>query len=257
MAHIQKRNNSYVVRYRDPANRERSQSFSGKGAARDAKNFSSTIETRLITGQWTDPTSGSTPFRLYSASWLAAKRVEVSERTLINIEGRLNNHVLPRIGAVPINRIRPLDVRNVIGDLTESGLAPATVTPVYNLIAQVFQQAVIDGLLVKTPCVGIKLPKTRHREEMLFLDAAQVNTLADTINPRYRTMIYTAAYAGLRAGEIAALRIGRVNPLAATIEVVSSLGEVRGRIVEGPTKTGRPRTITIPRFLAEMIGEQL
>jgi integrase len=42
-----------------------------------------------------------------------------------------------------------------------------------------------------------------------------------------------------------------------TIDVRESIGEVRGRIVVGPTKTGRPRTITVPRFLAEMIGEQI
>lgn len=33
--------------------------------------------------------------------------------------------------------------------------------------------------------------------------------------------------------------------------------EVRGKLVVGPTKTGRPRTLTLPRFLAEMLGEHI
>lgn len=33
--------------------------------------------------------------------------------------------------------------------------------------------------------------------------------------------------------------------------------EVGGKLVAGPTKTGRPRTLTLPRFPAEMLGEML
>src|SRR5262249_3234106 len=52
-------------------------------------------------------------------------------------------------------------------------------------------------------------------------------------------------------------RIERVNVLARSIDVVESLSEVHGRVVAGPTKTGKRRTITVPRFLAEMIGEHI
>jgi integrase len=45
-----------------------------------------------------------------------------------------------------------------------------------------------------------------------------------------------------------------VNVLARTIDVVESVSEIHGQVVVGPTKTGKRRTITVPRFLAEMIG---
>jgi hypothetical protein len=64
-------------------------------------------------------------------------------------------------------------------------------------------------------------------------------------------------HGGLRAGELWTLRPERVNVLAATIDVVESLSEVRGEVVVGPTKTGRRRTVTVPRFLAEMIGAHM
>jgi hypothetical protein len=41
------------------------------------------------------------------------------------------------------------------------------------------------------------------------------------------------------------------------LEVVESLSEVRGRLVIGPTKTGRPRTIGLPAFLADMLGAHI
>ena len=92
---------------------------------------------------------------------------------------------------------------------------------------------------------------------MHFLDADQVNALAGAVEDRYRTAIYTAAYGGLRAGELWALRVDRLNVLGRTIDVVESLSEVRGRLVVGPTKTGKRRSITVPRFLAEMLGEHV
>jgi integrase-like protein len=93
-----------------------------------------------------------------------------------------------------------------------------------------------------------------HRRDVHFLNAEQVNALANSINDRYRAAIYLAAYGGLRAGELWALRIGRINLLAATVEIAESASEAGGWSI-GPTKTGKRRTIAIPRFLAQMLGE--
>jgi hypothetical protein len=54
----------------------------------------------------------------------------------------------------------------------------------------------IDGLIVKTPCRGIKLPEEPEGEEMLFLNPVQVSTLAEAMNPRFRTLIRTAPTRG-------------------------------------------------------------
>ncbi len=47
----------------------------------------------------------------------------------------------------------------------------------------------------------MKLPPV-SREEMLFLDAGEVAAVADAIAPYYRTFVLSAAYTGLRAGEL-------------------------------------------------------
>ena len=81
--------------------------------------------------------------------------------------------------------------------------------------------------------------------------------LAETITAQFRVLVYAAAYTGMRAGELAALRLPRLNLLAGTVDVNESVMEVGGQLIIGPTKTGRPRTLTLPRFLAEMIGEHI
>jgi integrase len=153
--------------------------------------------------------------------------------------------------------IRPGDVRAFVAKLTAAGRAPSTVKAVYLTTAQIFDQAVLDGIIIKTPCAGIALPKEGRRDEMHFLTVKQVNELAATIDARYRALIYLAAYGGLRAGEIAALKVSRVNILDCTVTVDCAASEVRGEFVIGTTKTGRSRVVSIPRFLATMIGEHI
>jgi integrase len=66
-----------------------------------------------------------------------------------------------------------------------------------------------------------------------------------------------AAYGGLRAGEHWALKVPRVNLLKRRLEVVESLSEVRRELVVGPTKTRNRRTVSLPSFLADMIGKHV
>ena len=95
-----------------------------------------------------------------------------------------------------------------------------------------------------------------NREEMHFLTAEQVNALAAAIDDRYRAAIFLSAYGGLRAGELWALRVERLNVLAGTVDVVASMSEA-GSLHAGTTKTGKRRTIAVPRFLAQMLGEHI
>jgi integrase len=92
---------------------------------------------------------------------------------------------------------------------------------------------------------------------MHFLTPDDVATLAATVTPRFATLVYAAAYTGMRAGELAALGVTALNLLAGTVDVTESRMEVGGQLIAGPTKTGRPRTLTLPRFLAEILGEHV
>jgi integrase len=70
-------------------------------------------------------------------------------------------------------------------------------------------------------------------------------------------LILTAAYTGLRAGELGALKVARLNLLRGTVDVVESLSEVRGQVTTGPTKTGARRSVALPRFLVRELEEHL
>jgi integrase len=70
-------------------------------------------------------------------------------------------------------------------------------------------------------------------------------------------LVYFLAYTGLRFGETVALRVQRLDLLRGRCEVVESATEVGSRLEWGPTKSNERRTVQLPRFLAELLGEHL
>ncbi len=224
----------------------------------DAQTWLNTNGADIARGAWVDPAAGKVTFRVYAKSWRATK-VDVGARTQINIDGRLDNYALPHFGDMQMSAIRPSDVRTFVAKLTGAKKAPSTVKAIYLTTAQVFSQAVVDGVIAKTPCAGVGLPRDRRSEEMHFLSPGQVNDLATELTDRYKALVYLASYGGLRAGELVALRVDSLDlgELGGTIAVTGAASEVRGRLVFGPTKTGRNRSVAIPRFLSVMLGDHI
>jgi integrase len=108
--------------------------------------------------------------------------------------------------------------------------------------------AVVEGMIARSPCIGVDLPRDRRRE-MAFLSA-------DATEPRYPALINFGAYTGLRWGELAALRASHLNLLRGTVEVSESLSEINGHLEVGPTKTGTRRSISAPGS-STMVGEHI
>ena len=69
--------------------------------------------------------------------------------------------------------------------------------------------------------------------------------------PAYGLLVRLTALTGLRAGEVAALRVGRVNPLLGRLEVAESAAEIHGELIYGSTKTYERRAVPIPLTLAD------
>ncbi len=213
------------------------------------------MEGSKVFGEWIDPKLGKVRCGDYIDDWLATK-ADVATSTKFNIDGRINKHIRPFFEDIPVNAVRPTHAGAFIAGLVASGLAPSTVKSITLTASQVFAQAVDDRLIARSPFANVALPNDRQRVDMHFLTAEQVNDLADAIDARFRAAIYLGAYGGLRAGELWALRVERLNLLAAIVDIAASMTEAGG-LQAGPTKTGKRRSITIPRFLAQMLGEHI
>ena len=247
--------NGWQVRWKSPDRHSRKKNFRTKP---DAQRFAASVEVKKATGDYVDPAEGKRLFSDYSQAWMKVKAANVTERTWINQEGRLRNHLLPVLGDRQLAAITPEDVRLLVGGLTtEKHLEAATVRPVYFLLRRILATAVVDGLIARSPCVKVELPAEEQGDEMLFLTPEQLARLADTVDPRYRALILTAGYSGLRAGELSALKVERVHFLRRRLAVVEAHSEVHGRLVTKSTKTRRRREVPIPQSLVDVLAEHL
>jgi integrase len=83
--------------------------------------------------------------------------------------------------------------------------------------------------------------------------------LAEAQGPHYGTMVYLGAVLGLRWGECAGLRVGRIDFDRSTITIAEQVTRgVGGRSVIGPPKSqaGR-RTLAAPPALMELLANDL
>jgi integrase len=239
---------TWETRWYDADHRLRGKSFRRKV---DADRFRSQVEVDKEAGTYADPALGKTPLAEWAQRWQATT-VHLRPSTRARDKMLLERFVLPRFGRRHLAAIGQLDVRQWVADLSAQGLAPATVAKAYQLLSKIMAAAVDAGLIARSPCRAIKLPRV-EREEMRFLGPSEVARLADAIDPRYRALVLLGAYGGLRIGELAGLTRRRVHLLRGTVEVVEIAVEVGGHIHSGPPKTrASRRTVGLPRVV---VGE--
>jgi integrase len=243
----------YRVRYRGPDGRERSRNFKRKV---DAENYLTTVESAKLAGTWTDPTHGKMTFAAWLEAWWETA-ADLRPSTRARDRSYFNSMVLPRFGTTPLAAIKQRDVQAWVADLRARGFAPATVVKAYQLLGRTMTAAVNADMIARSPCRAVRLPKV-EREEMRFLTPAEVARLAGVINSRYRALVLVGAYGGLRIGELAGLRRGRVDLLRGTVDVAEIVVEVRGQLYTGPPKTraGR-RTVGLPRAVVEELAAHM
>jgi integrase len=123
-------------------------------------------------------------------------------------------------------------------------------------LSQVLASGVEGGRLTRNVAAGIKLPKVQ-RTEMHFLDAEQVEALAEVIDPRYGTLIRFASYSGLRPSELTALRVGRLDLLRGTARVVEAAPEVDGHLHWSGIKTHEARMVRCARIRGSRASSSL
>jgi len=253
MAHIQKLGpNRYRARYRGPDGRERSRVFRRRS---DAARFLNAMEADKARSEWVDPRLSRISFAEWAERWKGTT-AHLKPKTRAGYESLLRTHLLPAFGRVPLGRIQPVHVREWVAGLAEAGLSPSRIRQAYQLLSAILKAAVESGYLVRSPCVGVSLPKAERRE-MRFLSAGEVDRLAEAVAEPYDLLVYLLAYGGLRWGEAAALRRGRCHLLRSRIEVAESLAEVGGRLHFGPTKTYQRRTVVLPGFLRDRLAAHL
>jgi integrase len=272
MASIEKRvrngRTSWRVHYRTPAGDQRSKSFARKV---DAERFRASVETSKVTGTYVDPTLAKVTVGAWAQRWLDGQ-THLKPTTRARYEGIVRKHIHPKWDRVRLANVSHGDVQAWVTELAR-GHSPATVQKIHRVLSLVLDMAVKDGRLARNVANGVNLPRIGKHEHRYLTqeqvddlatatgypsDASKFSSLDTRANATYRLVVLFLAYTGVRFGEMAALRVGRIDLRRSRAVIAESVTPVQGQgLVWGTTKTHQRREVPIPRFLATELAEHV
>ncbi len=239
---------------REGKRKQHSKTFTTK---READLYLKSVEGDVVHGEFIDPEKGKTPFAVVAELWYRTVAPNLKEKTKAGYRSILDYHLLPEFGARPVAGITAGDVRRFIAGIEAK---PGTQRNILRVLSPVIDQAVLDGMVrtnpVKTLRATVKLPRPQANGDLPFLDAVQVAELAEEVGEEHRALIFTAAYTGLRAGELAALRVRHLDFLHSRLRVEESVSDVNGHLSIVKPKNGKTRTVSLPSEIVRLLEGQ-
>jgi integrase len=197
-------------------------------------------------------------FRDYAAAWLAdaergVRRTRSGEvyrpSTLRGYRQALDDVLLPALGPKRLSEITRGELHQLVQRLTREGRKPSTVRNVLLPLRATFRDALAAEIVHWNPCTGLRLPVDRGRRDRVIAPGEATVMLA-TLADRDRALWATAMYAGLRRGELMALRWTEVDLVACSLRVERSYDPV-ARIFGPPKSRAGLRVVPVPAVLRD------
>jgi integrase len=257
-AWIERRGNAYLVRWREPGGKRRSQRTATEDEAREMKvRIDTEVRTLRVLRDtpgipgWDDldswaPSAVEEAFRLED---YLRRIVEQDTELRDTVKSTYLGAIRTRIEGTPLGQS---DIRAITGDDVLRFFAgiERNRRAIYAMLAKGFNSAIRAGIRNDNPLyrAGIKKPRARIRPEERVLTTAELERLADgAAHPQARLAVLLMGWAGLRAGEVAGLRVQDVNFAKCRLSIRQQVVEADGRRYVSPPKTAASRrTITVP-----------
>jgi len=240
---IQKRPSSdgkttmYVVRWRAKG-KQLSKSFKRYA---EARRWDTEIQQSLDAATYVDPSAGTVTLEAFANDWLDHHNCAPS--TTAKYRSLLDAQIIPALGALRLDQVTPNKINAFLGS---TGKSASTVRSIAALMSSLSRVAVEDEKIKRSFMPNrLSLPRAKA-DERVFLDEDQVRALVHAAEDRDKALIHTAAWTGLRWGELVGLKRECLDLDRGTIEVREALVDVGGNISLEPPKTpGSRRTVTL------------
>jgi integrase len=253
MAWVERHGPGWRVRYREPGGRLVTDSVHPNQGA--AVLRSKQVDCAIALGTPLHASCHGPTLAQWVELWQCSHRV--GPATAARYRSFLDNHLLPRFGQVPIDAITRQAVKVYINDL-RACYSPHTVASIIGVLGLILREAVDDRRIPVDVCRRLRVVTGPYPQRPWATPAQVVQIIARL--PRFadQVLVVTAAYTGMRWGELAGLSRTRVDLDAGVLSIdpqVGALHEVRGLLWLGPPKTrDSARQVSLPPFLTVLIG---
>jgi integrase len=210
---VYKRGDGYVVRYRDPAGKDR------KRCARtlaEARRIRAEVHSDISRGEYR--TASKINFSEYATTWSATYTGRTSRGvrpdTVKRYHADLDRVIVPWFGRMRLAEVEPRHLKQFLAHLFEQGLSVGRVRNVYAPLRALLRTAVEEGVIRHDPTAGVRVsrvstendePTDSHVEAFAYSEEELARFMQE-LPDRWRLFGRFLAQTGLRVSEATALR---------------------------------------------------
>lgn len=180
---------------------------------------------------------------------------ELAATTLANYMSHIKNHIIPSIGHMRLDQVKPLHIINLLNDMkrkdgSKEPLSERTKQDTYLTIRNIFERAVDWKIIKESPVKTVKKPRIIEDKVVNVYDEDEVAALfvAAEKEPFHWRMFLTLILAtGLRRSEALGLEWTKVDLDKGTIDITQAITKGRkGSVIKGPKSKKSKRLISLP-----------
>jgi integrase len=161
----------------------------------------------------------------------------------------------PRLGSKRLSAVTRNSLQDLIEQLVADGYSPSSVRNAVMPLRAVFRRAISRGEVPANPTRGLEFPANRRGRDRVAAPA-EARTLIEAVPESDRALWATAIYAGLRRGELQALRWCDIDLKAGVISVAHGWDREAGLIE--PKSAAAERRVPIAKTLRKfLVGQRL
>ncbi|PBC72211.1 site-specific recombinase XerD [Streptomyces sp. TLI_235] len=217
---------------------------------KDAENWKSTASTDAGRGTFYDPRHGEMTLQEYVDQhwWPSLRKPPTTKQSM---RPRIYNHILPHLGAQPLNRIGDEQIRWWVTQ-AEKDIDVNTLRTTWKHFSSILQAAYKAKRIPANPFRDDELrPPTAPTSKAKAWSLETVLAVREALPPRYRVLLDLAAGAGLRQGETFGFSPDDIDGLK--LNVTRQVVKVGGRLAFAPPKGNKERTTVCPPGLAARV----
>lgn len=190
----------------------------------------------------------------YCNYWLTVEKDSIARTTRHGYRNIIDKHIVPSLGSKALQAVSREDIKTYLKAKGEA-LSANTVRKHYDLLNSVFQAAVLNGRITRSPLTSVQPVKYSKAKANIYSDTELKTLFAKVKGNRLEVAVNLAGRMGLRRGEVCGLRWCDVDLEAKSLYICNTITQAGNEkaIEKAPKSESSTRTLAIPAPLLSIL----
>lgn len=255
-------NEAWIVTYTDGQAKRRQKTFARK---KEADAFADSVAVDVRAGTHVADSASET-VKEAGERWIKAAGRRVERGTLVQYRQHLDLHILPFLGSTVLSRLTVPMLRQFEDDLLDAGRSPAMVRKVLVSLGSLLADAQDRGKVAVNVVRQKSSARQRGKEKRLtgrqkgklkvgvdIPTRDEIKAIVGALEGRWRPLLLTAIFTGLRASELRGLRWADVDLDAKELHVRQRAD--RFNDIGAPKSEAGERAVPLPPLVVNTLRE--